>query len=125
MNNHEPTLTATLTATLTEIDSQALTTPNRNPNCNGFIEKQLGEMQLGEMQHFNTTPLGEMQPGEMQFGEITMNHPFDYIEKKKKSLTTTRTIKLFLTATLTEIDSPIKEMRKKLKKKSPQPPQEP
>ncbi|KAG4087461.1 hypothetical protein H8356DRAFT_1363740 [Neocallimastix lanati (nom. inval.)] len=27
--------------------------------------------QLGEMQHFNTTPLGEMQSGEMQFGEIT------------------------------------------------------
>jgi len=27
---------------------------------------QLGEMQLGEMQHFNTTPLGEMQFGEMQ-----------------------------------------------------------
>ena len=26
-------------------------------------------MQLGEMQHFNTTPLGEMQSGEMQFGE--------------------------------------------------------
>jgi len=24
------------------------------------------EKQLGEMQHFNTTPLGEMQPGEMQ-----------------------------------------------------------
>jgi len=23
-------------------------------------------MQLGEMQHFNTTPLGEMQFGEMQ-----------------------------------------------------------
>jgi len=23
-------------------------------------------MQLGEMQHFNTTPLGEMQSGEMQ-----------------------------------------------------------
>ena len=31
---------------------------------------QPGEKQLGEMQHFNTTPLGEMQPGEMQFGEI-------------------------------------------------------
>ena len=24
-------------------------------------------MQLGEMQHFNNTPLGEMQSGEMQF----------------------------------------------------------
>jgi len=24
-------------------------------------------MQLGEMQHFNTTPLVEIQPGEMQF----------------------------------------------------------
>jgi len=27
---------------------------------------QPGEMQLGEMQHFITTPLGEMQFGEMQ-----------------------------------------------------------
>jgi len=27
---------------------------------------QPGEKQLGEMQHFNTTPLGEMQFGEMQ-----------------------------------------------------------
>jgi len=26
-------------------------------------------MQLGEMQHFNTTPLGEMQPGEMHFAK--------------------------------------------------------
>jgi len=31
-------------------------------------------MQLGEMQHFNTTPLGEMQPGEMQFGEMQLSH---------------------------------------------------
>ncbi|KAG4108412.1 hypothetical protein H8356DRAFT_1349598 [Neocallimastix lanati (nom. inval.)] len=31
---------------------------------------QPGEKQLGEMQHFNTTPLVEIQPGEMQFGEI-------------------------------------------------------
>jgi len=30
---------------------------------------QLGEIQLGEMQHFNTTPLGEMQSGEIQFGK--------------------------------------------------------
>ncbi|KAG4104556.1 hypothetical protein H8356DRAFT_1329799 [Neocallimastix lanati (nom. inval.)] len=34
---------------------------------------QLGEMQLGELQHFNTTPLGEMQPGEMQFGEMQLS----------------------------------------------------
>jgi len=27
-------------------------------------------MQLGEMQHFNNTPLGEMQSGEMQSGEM-------------------------------------------------------
>jgi len=26
-------------------------------------------MQLGEMQHFNTTPLGEMQFGEMQLSQ--------------------------------------------------------
>jgi len=31
-------------------------------------------MQLGEMQHFNTTPLGEMQSGEMQFGEMQLSH---------------------------------------------------
>ena len=36
-------------------------------------EKQLGKMQLGELQHFNTTPLGEMQPGEMQFGEMQLS----------------------------------------------------
>ncbi|KAG4102545.1 hypothetical protein H8356DRAFT_1324436 [Neocallimastix lanati (nom. inval.)] len=29
--------------------------------------------QLGEMQHFNTTPLGEMQSGEMQFGEMQLS----------------------------------------------------
>jgi len=34
---------------------------------------QPGEKQLGEMQHFNTTPLGEMQPGEMQFGEMQLS----------------------------------------------------
>jgi len=33
---------------------------------------QPGEKQLGEMQHFNTTPLVEMQPGEMQFGEMQL-----------------------------------------------------
>ncbi|KAG4092347.1 hypothetical protein H8356DRAFT_1356255 [Neocallimastix lanati (nom. inval.)] len=38
--------------------------------------KQLGEMQLGEMQHFNTTPLGEIQPGEMQFGEMQLSLTF-------------------------------------------------
>jgi len=32
------------------------------------------EMQLGEMQNFNTTPLGEMQPGEMQFGKMQFSH---------------------------------------------------
>jgi len=31
---------------------------------------QLGEMQSGEMQHFNNTPLGEMQSGEMQLSPI-------------------------------------------------------
>jgi len=31
---------------------------------------QLGEMQLGEIQHFNNTPLGEMQSGEMQLSKI-------------------------------------------------------
>jgi len=36
-------------------------------------EKQLGEMQLEEMQHFNTTPLVEIQPGEMQFGEMQLS----------------------------------------------------
>ncbi|KAL6628713.1 hypothetical protein U3516DRAFT_739483 [Neocallimastix sp. 'constans'] len=36
---------------------------------------QLGEMQLGEMQHFNTTPLGEMQPGEMQLSRNTYLKP--------------------------------------------------
>ncbi|KAG4104894.1 hypothetical protein H8356DRAFT_1365971 [Neocallimastix lanati (nom. inval.)] len=35
---------------------------------------QPGEKQLGEMQHFNTTPLGEMQLGEMQFGEMQLSH---------------------------------------------------
>ena len=30
---------------------------------------QPGEMQLGEMQHFITTPLGEMQFGEMQLSQ--------------------------------------------------------
>jgi len=34
---------------------------------------QPDEKQLGEMQHFNTTPLGEMQPGEMQFGEMQLS----------------------------------------------------
>jgi len=34
---------------------------------------QPGEKQLGEMQHFNTTPLGEMQPDEMQFGEMQLS----------------------------------------------------
>ncbi|KAG4095089.1 hypothetical protein H8356DRAFT_1399384 [Neocallimastix lanati (nom. inval.)] len=34
-------------------------------------------MQLGEMQHFNTTPLGEMQSGEMQFGEMQLSHRND------------------------------------------------
>ncbi|KAG4095826.1 hypothetical protein H8356DRAFT_1361565 [Neocallimastix lanati (nom. inval.)] len=29
--------------------------------------------QLGELQHFNTTPLGEMQHGEMQFGEMQLS----------------------------------------------------
>jgi len=27
-------------------------------------------MQLGEMQHFNNTPLGEMQSGEMQLSPL-------------------------------------------------------
>jgi len=31
-------------------------------------------MQLGEMQHFNNTPLGEMQSGEMQSGEMQLSH---------------------------------------------------
>jgi len=30
---------------------------------------QPGEIQLGEMQHFNNTPLGEMQSGEMQLSQ--------------------------------------------------------
>ena len=30
---------------------------------------QLGEMKLGEMQHFNNTPLGEMQSGKMQLSQ--------------------------------------------------------
>jgi len=34
---------------------------------------QHGEMQLGEMQHFNTTPLVEIQPGEMQFREMQLS----------------------------------------------------
>jgi len=34
---------------------------------------QPDEMQLWEIQHFNTTPLGEMQPGEMQFGEMQLS----------------------------------------------------
>ena len=38
---------------------------------------QPGELQLGEMQHFNTTPLGEMQSGEMQFGE--MHHTLEIL----------------------------------------------
>jgi len=40
---------------------------------------QPGEKQLGEMQHFNTTPLGEMQPGEMQFGEIQLSQKYIFI----------------------------------------------
>ncbi|KAL6613388.1 hypothetical protein U3516DRAFT_663409 [Neocallimastix sp. 'constans'] len=40
---------------------------------------QPGEKQLGEMQHFNTTPLGEMQLGEMQFGEMQLSHKIIYI----------------------------------------------
>ncbi|KAG4101853.1 hypothetical protein H8356DRAFT_1339017 [Neocallimastix lanati (nom. inval.)] len=39
----------------------------------------VGEMQLGEMQHFNTTPLGEMQPDEMQFGEMQLSRIIHYI----------------------------------------------
>jgi len=35
-----------------------------------YINKPFVEMQLGEMQHFNNTPLGEMQSGEMQSGEM-------------------------------------------------------
>jgi len=31
---------------------------------------QPGEKQLGEMQHFNTTPLVEIQPGEMQLSQL-------------------------------------------------------
>jgi len=30
-------------------------------------------MQLGEMQHFNNTPLDEMQSGEMQSGEMQLS----------------------------------------------------
>jgi hypothetical protein len=30
---------------------------------------QPGEIQLGEMQHFNNTPLGKMQFGEMQLSQ--------------------------------------------------------
>ena len=37
---------------------------------------QPGEIQLGEMQHFNNTPLGEMQSGEMQFGELPHTRKF-------------------------------------------------
>ncbi|KAG4105345.1 hypothetical protein H8356DRAFT_1331389 [Neocallimastix lanati (nom. inval.)] len=36
---------------------------------------QPGEMQLREMQHYNTTPLGEMKSGEMQFGEMQLSLP--------------------------------------------------
>jgi len=31
-------------------------------------------MQLGEMQHFNNTPLGEMQSGEMQLSQFNMHN---------------------------------------------------
>jgi len=34
---------------------------------------QPGEKQLGEMQHFNTTPLVEIQPGKMQFGGMQLS----------------------------------------------------
>ena len=40
------------------------------------------EMQLGEMQHFNTTPLVEIQPGKMQFGGMQLSHtPYHYLHK--------------------------------------------
>ncbi|KAG4091994.1 hypothetical protein H8356DRAFT_1324365 [Neocallimastix lanati (nom. inval.)] len=42
---------------------------------------QPGEKQLGEMQHFNTTPLGEMQPGEMQFGEMQLSQIKEQLKK--------------------------------------------
>jgi len=35
-----------------------------------YINKSFVEMQLGEMQHFNNTPLGEMQSGEMQLSHF-------------------------------------------------------
>jgi len=38
-----------------------------------YINKPFVEMQLGEMQHFNNTPLGEMQSGEMQSGEMQLS----------------------------------------------------
>ena len=34
-----------------------------------YINKPFVEMQLGEMQHFNNTPLGKMQFGEMQLSQ--------------------------------------------------------
>ena len=51
-------------------------------------EKQLGEMQLEEMQHFNTTPLVEIQPGEMQFGEMQLSRFSNliFLKTKKKLL---------------------------------------
>ncbi|KAG4099210.1 hypothetical protein H8356DRAFT_1423962 [Neocallimastix lanati (nom. inval.)] len=36
----------------------------------GKVLQSFVEMQLGEMQHFNNTPLGEMQSGEMQLSQI-------------------------------------------------------
>ncbi|KAL6600155.1 hypothetical protein U3516DRAFT_845011 [Neocallimastix sp. 'constans'] len=54
-------------------------------------EKQLGEMQLEEMQHFNTTPLVEIQPGEMQFGEMQLSREkvFSKLQSRRKEATTT------------------------------------
>jgi len=50
---------------------------------------QPGEKQLGEMQHFNTTPLVEIQLGEMQFGEMQLSlkkYFRNYNTKKKYNI---------------------------------------
>jgi hypothetical protein len=52
-------------------------------------------MQLGEMQHFNTTPLGEMQSGEMQFGEMQLSQKISIylIIKSKPHMKTCHIVK--------------------------------
>ncbi|KAL6609129.1 hypothetical protein U3516DRAFT_754851 [Neocallimastix sp. 'constans'] len=60
-----------------EIKNNNYSNNNKNNNGSNNYSNSLclsyNGQQLGEMQHFNTTPLGEMQSGEMQFGEMQLS----------------------------------------------------